>query len=468
LLILQVIALKKQVATKDMIGLKEQFSTKSAEQWLADLSKELKEEDFQRLSRRNELEGLEESAINHADVLLKSISSKGLASSASSRPFDQTVGNGVHILLQDENEANKIALELLMKGADYLVFDFTNAHQSINLKKLFEGIQFEYIYAKFIPTTAMQVKEIFHFFGGRLPQKCGFGYDHFSRNEETLFQELLKQARNAQFPFLEVNGFGVQQLGANCQQELTFSLSVAHEYLVLLMENGLSVDEASACIHFHSGIGSSFFYEIAKFRALRLLYAHMIVAYKPEHGCSSNCLVGASIGNMNKSFLDQDTNLLRKTTEVLSAVSAGVDYIISHEIQHRESDQQTSMYQRMSRNILPILQNESKLVNLIDPVGGSYLVETHTDKLCEAAWKNFQNIEVQGGISQPKALLIFLQQKLLPTREKRIRRLLSGADQYIGINTLRLEEKSEVHPPSDIQYLGIPYLSLENEFNKPA
>jgi hypothetical protein len=49
-----------------------------------------------------------------------------------------------------------------MKGADYLVFDFTKAHQSINLKKLFEGIQFEYIYAKFIPTTAIQVKEIFH------------------------------------------------------------------------------------------------------------------------------------------------------------------------------------------------------------------------------------------------------------------------------------------------------------------
>ena len=451
-----------------MIGLKEQFNTKSAEEWLADLKKELNEEDFKRLSEWNDLEGLEEHAINHSQDLLNSFSSWQSKSNNSSGLGDSTVGNGVRILIEDEHEANKTALELLMKGADYLVFDFPLSKEKCTISALFQGIQFEYIKVKFIPSKALHVEQIFEYFDGKLPQTCWFGYDHFARKEEAIFEELSKHARAKQYPFLEVNGYGIQQLGANCQQELSFSLAVAHEYLVLLMEQGLSVDEASACIHFHSGVGSSFFYEIAKFRSMRLLYAKVIEVYKPEHGCSTLCHISASLGYINKSVSDPDTNLLRQTTEVLSAVSAGVDSIVTHEIDHGISEAQTKRYQRMSRNILPILQNESKLDALFDPVAGSYLAESLTNKLCEAVWKHFQEIEGEGGIFQQNALTNFLQEHVLSTRKKRIQRLLNGTDHYIGINTLQTEKETKIPSNSDNQYLGIPYLSLENEFNKQA
>jgi methylmalonyl-CoA mutase len=184
--------------------------------------------------------------------------------------------------------------------------------------------------------------------------------------------------------------------GATATQEIAYALASGVWTIRQLLNHDLTIDQIASRIAFKIGIGDHFLLEIAKFRALRVLWAQVVHAFGGTDE-SAKITVYAQTGITNKTQFDAHTNILRTATEALSAVIAGVDGLEVLPFDHviRPPDE---FSRRVARNQQLILQHEVNLAKLIDPSGGSYAIETLTDQIAGKAWTHFQAIEAQGGI----------------------------------------------------------------------
>ena len=184
--------------------------------------------------------------------------------------------------------------------------------------------------------------------------------------------------------------------GANAVQELAIALATGTAYLRALCDRGCAADDVAGKMHFFLNIGENFFIEIAKFRAIKSLWAQVARAFGSGMD-GQKIRLHARSGSRNKTRRDPHVNLLRLTTEALSAAFGGADSIClaPYDAALGTSD---AFSRRLSRNLQLILQEELNLVNLIDPLGGAWHVEKLTDQLARAAWTRFQAIEAAGGM----------------------------------------------------------------------
>ncbi len=185
--------------------------------------------------------------------------------------------------------------------------------------------------------------------------------------------------------------------GADAVQELAFALASGADTLRRLGKFGFETDQLASRVYFVMGVGSDFFMEIAKFRAARLLWHRILVAFggSGEPGLPLH----ARTSRWNKTFLDSHTNMLRSTTEAFSAYVAGVEAVTVGGFDEifRMPDE---FSRRIARNTQIILGEECSLNRIIDPVGGAYYPEWLTDQVARKAWALFQEIEAQGGMMQ--------------------------------------------------------------------
>ncbi|MCH2225524.1 MAG: methylmalonyl-CoA mutase family protein, partial [Crocinitomicaceae bacterium] len=336
--------------------------------------------------------------------------------------------NGAFILIKEEKKANTDAKQKLMTGCNLIVFSI--GKESVNWGNVLEGIQVEYIQLQIENCSLEDILKV---------QKLT---EHASNNvqfnmdclgSDQTIESLIPLVKSKQQRILVANGFGIQQSGATTWQEIAFVLNAGHEYLLKLMNEGLTIDEASACVSFQLGIGSNYFFEIGKIRAVKRLWSKIIGAYNPKHGCSYNCSITAIIGHTNKSLNDPYTNLLRQTTETLSALSAGVDSILVLPYDFHAKQGTSELSERMAINIPLILMEESYLDKVIDPSGGSYSIEQITDAIAQKAWTLFKDIETNGGLFMDETLEKFIQD-VQDKSEQRANALLNNAHTLIGIN----------------------------------
>lgn len=184
--------------------------------------------------------------------------------------------------------------------------------------------------------------------------------------------------------------------GANAIQELAIVLATSATYIRELLELGANIDEISQNIKITLGIGSSFFTEVSKFRAVKLLWKNLIVAFGGNKK-SQNINIFAVSSNFNKTKFDPYVNMLRTTTETFSAIVGGID---SLQVSPFDSIFSTpdNFSRRIARNTQLILKEESHFNTPIDSAGGSYYVEHLTEELAKKAWEKFQKIEKIGGM----------------------------------------------------------------------
>ena len=184
--------------------------------------------------------------------------------------------------------------------------------------------------------------------------------------------------------------------GAYITQELGYALAWGAEWLTLLTEAGLSVDEVACRIKFNMGISSNYFMELAKFRAARMLWAEIVKAYGPECDCACKMHVHAVTSRFNQTLYDAHVNLLRSMTETMSAALAGVDSIetLPFDLTYERPDE---FSERIARNQQVLLRDESHLNKVVDPAGGSYYIENLTNSIAQQAWKVFNEVEDNGG-----------------------------------------------------------------------
>lgn len=223
---------------------------------------------------------------------------------------------------------------------------------------------------------------------------------------------------------LSINVGLYQNAGANMVQELAYALAHANEYLNYLKAESLTDTK----ITFNVSVGSNYFFEIAKLRALRLLWK----ALASEYNMDQNCHIIASPTKRNKTLYDYNTNMLRTTTECMSAVLGEANAVCNlpyDSIYHKDNE----FGERIARNQLLILKHESYLDKVSNPADGAYYIESITEQLAEKALDLFKDIEQNGGfLNQLKAGTI--QRKIKETASKEQEQFNSGERILLGTN----------------------------------
>jgi methylmalonyl-CoA mutase len=295
------------------------------------------------------------------------------------------------IIISDEKEANTLTIDALKRGANAIQFV---AKKKFDLSILFESVDFKSftVYFKFTFLDAQFIHEI----SKRISSNnCFFQTDIIgSLAEVGNWFVSLKKDYNALASAVStvensicVSGDLYQNAGANMAQQLAYSLAHANEYL-----NHFGAENAHK-IHFQFSVGSNYFHEIAKLRAFRLLWESLLNEYHVEN-ITAHLFVTPSA--RNKTIYDYNVNMLRTTSECMSAILGGSDTISnsSYDSVYAKSNE---FGERISRNQLLILQQEGGFKDAQNIADGSYYIESLTAQMAEKALIIFKQIEKGGG-----------------------------------------------------------------------
>ena len=299
------------------------------------------------------------------------------------------------ITVTNEQQANARALKALEGGASGLSFYIL---KKIDTKVLLKGISLEHIYTQFfISNDALHVlDDLKNEYGKINPHdgklKCFINIDPiclFAFYGEWHADEVKDISILKQLVHIPVNVSLYQETGANTITELACGLAHTNEYCNYLADQKALKDKS---LHFTFSIGSDFFTEIAKLRAFRKLVALLQEQYQTNF----NVHIHAQTSQQNKSNLDAYTNMLRSTTEGMSAVIGGCDSLCV--LPYNETFGDASEFSsRISRNQQFVFKEESYLNKVADMAAGSYYIETLTDEIAAKAWEEFKHIESKGG-----------------------------------------------------------------------
>ena len=246
-----------------------------------------------------------------------------------------------------------------------------------------------------------------------------------------------------EFRALAVNGAYFGNRGATATQQIAFSLNTAATLLAELPDADTTAAEVAAALHLHVAVTPGYFLEIAKLRALRRLWATLLHAFDLPAGLNARLRIHATTATWTQTTLDAHTNLLRHTTEAMSAVLGGADSLSVAPFDYLFADS-NEFSARLARNLPVLLREESGLGRVQDPAAGSYYLETLTDQLAREAWTLFQRTEEAGGLPQVRARLL---EDIKAVANKTFQRIAIGQQVVVGTNRFQNpQEKFSFNP----------------------
>ncbi len=245
------------------------------------------------------------------------------------------------------------------------------------------------------------------------------------------------------FNSISISGYHMEEAGATSVQELAFTLADGLEYVRAAASKGLDVDAFAPRLSFFFAIGMNFFMEVAKLRAARLLWAHYM---KDLFGAKDprSLMLRTHCQTSGVSLAEQDpyNNVIRTTVEALAAVLGGTQSLHTNALDEAVA-LPTPFSARIARNTQLILAEETGITNVVDPLGGSYYVESLTASLAEEARKLIDEVEELGGMT--KALESGMpKMRIEEAAARRQARIDRGEDTIVGVNKYRPEVQDEV------------------------
>lgn len=324
------------------------------------------------------------------------------------------------IVVNDVKAANEKALDILNKGVDSLGFKLKVEPTEENIAALLEGVVLGAVEVNFAccPGKAVElanalvayikVNKAEETFNGSIefnPYKRLLKHGlAFPKDITATAVELVKAVADVKkLRVLAVDSYMLTNAGAYIYQEIGYALAWGAQWMTALTEAGLTADEVAKRIKFNMGVSTNYFMEIAKFRAVRMLWAQIVKQYEPACDCSCKMAVHAITSEFNQTIYDAHVNLLRSQTEAMSAVIAGIDSltVVPFDKQYKTPGE---FSERMARNQQLLLKEESDMDKIVDPAGGSYYIETLTVAIAQEGWKVFLAVEDNGGFgAQVKA-----------------------------------------------------------------
>ncbi|ULC60334.1 methylmalonyl-CoA mutase subunit beta [Flaviramulus sp. BrNp1-15] len=412
----------------------DEFSPVSAKQWKQKIQFDLKGADYNETLVWKTNEDILVKPFYHADDFKKLPNVSN--TKATQWEICQT------IFVSNSKKSNLKAINAIEKGAESVKFiipteevSIEDLLKNINLSStpLYFELQFlsEEFVKKLISFSAKAKINIQTDILGNLVKTGNWFYN--LNKDHKHFEAIVKTTS-----VFSVNASLYQNAGATMVQQLAYALAHANEYLNHLNNESLQVT-------FNLSVGTNYFFEIAKLRALRALWKTLA----SEYNINSDCHIIATPTRRNKTLYDYNTNLLRTTTECMSAILGGVNTIsnLSYDsIYHKDNE----FGERIARNQLLILKQESYFNKVNNPSDGSYYIESLTTQLAEKALDLFKNIEANGGfLKQLKEGTI--QRKIKESASKEQLQFDSGEEVLLGTNKHpnpndKMKDELEIYP----------------------
>ena len=244
------------------------------------------------------------------------------------------------------------------------------------------------------------------------------------------------------FNSISISGYHIQEAGANCVLELAFTLADGIEYVRCALEKGLDVDAFAPRLSFFFAIGMNFFMEISKLRAARFLWAKLMKQFNPSNPKSSMLRTHCQTSGWSLTEQDPYNNIVRTTIEAMAAVLGGTQSLHTNALDEAIA-LPTEFSARIARNTQLIIQEETGICNVVDPLGGSYYVESLTQSLIEEAEKIIDEIEQMGGMT--KAIESGMPKMKIEESAARKQAMIDiGQDVIVGVNKYKLDKEEEV------------------------
>ncbi|MCX7897161.1 MAG: methylmalonyl-CoA mutase [Rhodocyclaceae bacterium] len=244
------------------------------------------------------------------------------------------------------------------------------------------------------------------------------------------------------FNSISISGYHIQEAGATQALELAFTLADGMEYVRAAISRGLDIDAFAGRLSFFFGIGMNFYLEIAKLRAARLLWWRIMKRFGAKQPRSMMLRTHCQTSGWSLTEQDPYNNIVRTTIEAMAAVFGGTQSLHTNAFDEAIA-LPTEFSARIARNTQIILQEETHITNVIDPWGGSYLMERLTHEMAEKAWSVIEEVEAMGGMTQAVETGWAKMQIEKCAAEKQAR-IDSGQDVIVGVNKYRLEKEEPV------------------------
>ncbi len=242
------------------------------------------------------------------------------------------------------------------------------------------------------------------------------------------------------FNSISISGYHMQEAGATLVQELAFTLADGREYVRAAIAKGLDVDAFAGRLSFFFAIGMNFFMEAAKLRAARLLWSRMMAEFNPLKADSLMLRTHCQTSGVSLQEQDPYNNIVRTAFEAMSAVLGGTQSLHTNSFDEAIA-LPTEFSSRIARNTQLILQHETGITDLVDPLAGSYYVESLTKELADKAWALMEQIEAIGGMTMAVASG-WPKQQIEEAATRKQAAIDKGEDVIVGVNKYRLEEEA--------------------------
>jgi methylmalonyl-CoA mutase len=369
-----------------MKNLFDDFAPVSSKQWKQQIQFELKGADYNETLIWNSPEDIKVKPFYHKDEFSNSFHTN---TKATNFKICQ------NIFVHDLEKSNLRAIDCINRGAESIRFSIEDEKveiakllQNIDLDKIAIYFNFNFISIELVKKIEAITKEKNSKIYCNLDPIGQLAHEGnwFTTQEKNNFETLnLLSNETTTVSLISINGGLYQNSGANMVQQIAYSLAHANEYF-----NRIS--KISQPIVFEISVGTNYFFEIAKLRALRLLFN--LIAKEYNH--SYDCHILVSPTKRNKTLYDYNVNMLRSTTECMSAILGGADAIANlpyDALYHKDNE----FGDRIARNQLLVLKHESHFDKVNNPADGSYYIESLTSQLAEKALTLFKDIEANGG-----------------------------------------------------------------------
>ena len=249
-------------------------------------------------------------------------------------------------------------------------------------------------------------------------------------------------AEMPKFNSISISGYHMQEAGANLVQELAYTLADGREYVRAAIARGMDVDAFAGRLSFFFAIGMNFFMEAAKLRAARLLWSKIMEEFAPKDPKSSMLRTHCQTSGVSLQEQDPYNNVIRTAYEAMAAVLGGTQSLHTNALDEAIA-LPTEFSARIARNTQLILQEETGITHVVDPLAGSYYVESLTAELADKAWALIQEVEEMGGMT--KAVASGMPKlRIEETAARRQAAIDRGTEVIVGVNKYRKDKEDPI------------------------
>jgi methylmalonyl-CoA mutase len=439
-----------------------EFPPVSKQQWEEVITADLKGADYDKKLVWKTEEGFSirpyymEDDITHLEYL-KNFSGKSAAGQPNEWEIRQDFYNG---------DIARLASDSVRRGAQSVGISVANVKTADDLSLLLKGIDPVATGIHFIESaSALETMSFFaeYLKNNKIDSTKVYGSVSGCNKDS---DKVIKEYGTAfpRFRFIEIKAYGLRNMGCTVAQELGFAIANAISVLNDLTDKGFSVDDILPHMALHFATGSNYFIEIAKIRAARVLFNAIAKEYGSQNG--AQIFIHSSSATWNKAVYDPYVNMLRSTTETMSAAIGGANSIstINFDCAYEKTNDFSA---RIARNQQILLKEESFIDKVADPAAGSYYIEHISDSIAEAAWKIFLTVEEKGGYYATRTEYVIPEvEKSAAERLKDVssrKKFILGVNQYPNLNETMFDKISNVDDELHRASSEIEKLRLETE-----